>query len=472
MKQQIRDLDQQIVSEIILGNQCYWRLEELCALGTRFAGSVGEKLAQEYIMSELRSYGLQPELEPFDHLASKRKAALLEIVEPVSKELLAVSLAGGPSTPEGGIEGEVLFLGNGTPREFEEFKNQIKDRIVFVTSKSPKSDCSPPRQCHRRTKYGRAVAYGAKAFLFMNSQPGMLPQTGSTRQNAEGEIPAVTLPFEEGQVLRHYLGKGPVNVRLQVENESFINSTGNIVAEIPGKKRDEVVIIGGHYDCHDNSHGALDNGAGVAMLLELARILSRSGVQLEKTIRFVFFGVEEMASVGSSFYVANHRQELDTIHLFINIDGVGQPGGKTYDTQGFKDLSAYIQGIAEELDYEMKISNPAFSGDSLAFVMGGVPTAALKKSGSPGMFNYTGAVNSEDRGWGHTPADTIDKVTPYAFYESAIIAGRTLIRAASHKGRIAKYRNREEISSIIKEHGMDEVLHYMKWPTIAVGPKD
>ena len=470
MVEQILKLDKEIVSEIILENRCYQRVTELCELGTRFPGTKGEKLAREYILKEIKSYGYTPKVEKFEHLGWKRGISEVKIVEPLERELLSISLAGAPSTGKDGIDGEILFLGNGTPGEFEQYKDQIKDRIVFVTSLAPLGQCTPPRQCHRRTKYGRAVEFGAKAFIFMNSQAGMLPQTGSTRQNMTGEIPAVTIPFEEGELLKNLISKGPVRVKLVVENETFTNQSGNIVAELPGKKGDEVVIIGAHYDCHDNSHGAQDNGTGVAILLELARIIKNTKIKLEKTIRFIFFGVEEMAAIGSSFYVKEHQDELDKIHLYINVDGLGS-GGKIFDTQGFDDLSAYLLRIAKELNYQLKIPNPAFSGDALAFVFGGVPTAALKRSGSPGIFNFKGSINNEDRGWGHTSADTLDKIIPSSFYESAILAGRTLIRAANHNGPIAKYRCKKEVANILKHYGMDEVLYYMKWPTIPIESK-
>lgn len=471
MNEKIMKLDKEIVSEIILQNRCYSSLTQLCEFGTRFAGTPGEKMARDYIVAELKSCGLNATVEPFEHLGWRRKTARLQILEPINREVQTISLAGAPSTPAGGIEGVVVYVGNGTPAEFNRAKNDVKDKIVISTSLSPAGECSPPRQCHRRTKYGRAVEFGARAFIFMNSQAGMLPQTGSTRQNKAGEIPAVTIPFEEGEMVKHFLQKGPVKVRMEVENESFTNRTGNIVAELQGKNKDEVVIIGGHYDSHDIATGAGDNGAGVVTILELAKILTRVGAQFEKTIRFVFFGVEEMASVGSAFYVRDHKEELDTIHLFMNIDGQGSPGGKTFDTQGFDDLSDYILSVSKEMNYPMNIPSPSFSGDSISFVMGGVPTAALKKSGTPGMFDFRGTVQTEDRGWGHTSADTLDKITPFRLLEGAIIAGRVLVRAADHRGRIAKYRNKQETDEILEKYGMDEVARYMQWPTIAVAPK-
>ena len=208
MNAKIIKLDKEITSEIILKNNCYNLDLELCELGTRFAGTPGEKMAGDFIAAKLRSYGLDPKFEPFEHLGWRRGTARLEILEPIHRELATISLAGAPSTDRGGISGDVLYLGNGTPAEFNRAKNNIKDRIVLSTSLAPTGECLPPRQCHRRAKYGRAVEFGARAFIFMNSQAGMVPQTGSTLQNKTGKIPAVTVPFEEGEVLKHFLKKG------------------------------------------------------------------------------------------------------------------------------------------------------------------------------------------------------------------------------------------------------------------------
>ncbi len=462
-------LDKEIISEVLIKNYAYKKLWDLCDFGTRFAGSPGEETAREYIISELKEYGFKPKIEKFEHLGWKRGTADLKILHPYERQLTASSLAGGPST-QGDIGGTIVSVGNGTPAEFEAKKHEIKDHIVLSSSLSPKTQCKPPRQCHRRTKYGRAVEFGAKAFIFMNSQPGMLHQTGSLRQNKEGEIPAVTIPFEEGELLKRFVEKGDVEIQLDVKNTSFTNQTGNIVAEIKGKNPDEIVLIGAHYDCHDDSPGALDNGTGVTTLLELARILMNSGVEFEKTIRFVFFGVEELATVGSAFYVLKHKKELQNIDLFYNLDSPGSLGGKTYDVGGFNDLGKYILKTANEIEYPMKLATPSYGGDNVPFILRGVPTAGLRKTESPGMFSYPGSLNMEDRGWGHTPADTPDKLLPAQINEGVIIAGRFLIRTASTKGKIAEHKTEEDVKTLLAESGMDEVFHYMKYPIIPIWP--
>lgn len=470
MPNNTRMLDKELISEILLENRCLENLWALCDHGTRFPGTTGEKMARDFIVGELKEYGLKAKLEPFEHLGWRRGTAKVEILKPFERELQTISLAGGPSTDSEGITGEIVTVGNGTPAEFNRAKESVKGNIVLSSSLSPRTECIPPRQCHRRAKYGRAVEFGASAFIFTNSQRGMLPQTGSLRQNRLGEIPAVTVPFEEGELLKRYIKMGKLKVRVTVENESFTNKTSNIVAEIPGKNEDEVILIGGHYDSHDNSPGAMDNGSGVTTLLELARILASTGVEFEKTIRFVFFGVEELACVGSSFYVLNHLDELDKIKLMMNLDSPAARGGKTFDIGGFDDLGKFVLGVSMDISYPMKLRNPSFGGDQASFIVRGIPSASIRNSPSPGMFSYQGPITMEDRGWGHTSGDTPDKVSAADINEGAIVACRVLIRAADQKGPIARHRSEDEVNHILQKHGMDEVLRYMQWPNIPIYP--
>ena len=154
----------------------------------------------------------------------------------------------------------------------------------------------------------------------------------------------------------------------------------------------------------------------------------------------------------------------------MNLDSPGAQGGKTFDVGGFDDLGPFILKVSKEISYPMKLSRPSFGSDSLPFILRGVPSASMKKSRSPGLFSYQGPLVFEDRGWGHTSGDTPDKVTPAQINEGAIIAGRVLIRAANHKGEIAKHKTEDEVRKTIERHGMDEVLYYMKYPNIPIWP--
>lgn len=75
----------------------------------------------------------------------------------------------------------------------------------------------------------------------------------------------------------------------------------NIVATRLGKNTGQTVIVGAHFDTVDNTPGADDNGAAVAVLLELARTLGKH--DYEKTLMLVAFDMEEIGLAGSQAFV-------------------------------------------------------------------------------------------------------------------------------------------------------------------------
>src|SRR6185436_18924344 len=80
---------------------------------------------------------------------------------------------------------------------------------------------------------------------------------------------------------------------------------------IPGEKADEFVVLGAHLDSWDLAQGTTDNGTGSCIVLETARLLTRSGVKPKRTIRFVLFTGEEQGLHGSKQYVIRHKDEMD-----------------------------------------------------------------------------------------------------------------------------------------------------------------
>lgn len=100
----------------------------------------------------------------------------------------------------------------------------------------------------------------------------------------------------------------------------------NIIVEIPGKTRpEEVLILAAHFDAVPGSPGADDNGTGVATVLEAARVLKDAPMQ--RTVRLIFFNLEEVGLVGSRAYVQRIKPDLDakkyTILGMASIDMIG-----------------------------------------------------------------------------------------------------------------------------------------------------
>ncbi len=103
----------------------------------------------------------------------------------------------------------------------------------------------------------------------------------------------------------------PVTVELNIQNK-FLDNEGksfDIIGEIPGSDpalKDQIVMIGGHFDSWHAGTGATDNGVGSAVMLEVMRVLKASGLSMKRTVRVGLWTGEEEGLLGSRAYVTNH----------------------------------------------------------------------------------------------------------------------------------------------------------------------
>ena len=113
--------------------------------------------------------------------------------------------------------------------------------------------------------------------------------------------------------------KVPVKVSLALSARLTDNVEGfNVVAEIPGTDpalKDQVVMLGGHFDSWHSGTGATDNGAGSAVAMEAVRILKAIGVKPRRTIRVALWTGEEEDYFGSVGYVQKHFADMETMAL-------------------------------------------------------------------------------------------------------------------------------------------------------------
>lgn len=145
---------------------------------------------------------------------------------------------------------------------------------------------------------------------------------GSRGADAGSGLPTVTLAVEHYNRMVRVLAKGlPVKVELNVETRFYDETTPNgfnTVAEIPGtdpKLKDEVVMLGAHFDSVSAATGATDNAAGSAAMMEAMRILKTIGAKPRRTIRVALWGGEEEGLLGSRAYVREHFGDPATMLL-------------------------------------------------------------------------------------------------------------------------------------------------------------
>ncbi len=227
-----------------------------------------------------------------------------------------------------------------------------------------------------------------------------------------GSIPAIGVSYEDAM---HIKGRQyPVSVEIST------TSRGNDVTSCNGiglrkSKQSEEIIVCGHMDGWF-SPGAFDNGSGIAMLLDLARLLEP--YDLARSLRFITFGSEELGLHGSKSYTAT-RADLSQIACVLNLDCPAVRDGElTITTNENPRLHTFFEDLSDQLhvDVELKTEATLYS-DHYPFAEAGVPSAQFLSKGSTYIFS-------------HTEYDTLDKVSPESFTVPLILAGVCIIEGA------------------------------------------
>jgi Zn-dependent M28 family amino/carboxypeptidase len=400
-------------------------LERLVDVGDRMAGSEGERRAAEATRDALAEHARDARLEPFDVQGWTRGDARVT-AGGVEADPIAL-----PRSPAGEVTGDLVDLGYGLPEEFEA---DLAGAVVICDSNVPSWH---DRFIHRREKYYHAVEAGAAAFVFRNHVEGCLPPTGSVGTEADpiGEIPAVGVSKEAGARLsRRAEGE---TATVAVDCEAGAATSQNVHAEL-GPDTDEAVLVTAHVDAHDIAEGAMDNGAGTAVVVELAKALSAREDDLGTRVEFVVFGSEEVGLVGSTHLAA--ERDPASVKAVLNFDGVVRGRDLAAYTHGFDELDRAIERVSDRLGHPFEaVPELGPHSDHWPFVQEGVPG-----------YHVYADTGDEGRGWGHTFADTLDKLETRDLRESSVVLTELAVELASddvapeRKGTVELVRMLEE----------------------------
>ena len=146
---------------------------------------------------------------------------------------------------------------------------------------------------------------------------------------------------------------GMLGFQVDVDNQN--NGNIHVPCGILEGETDQLIVIGAHHDTVYNGHGAVDNTAGTATVMEIARqfgILHSELGDPKMTVYFCTWGGEEEGLWGSKEWVDKHRDDLaENLRLYINLDmnhvdaernsGVVLQGNSKTDVR-------HIRGLVEE----------------------------------------------------------------------------------------------------------------------------
>ncbi len=442
-------VDRQILGDLYLSRKGMDFLTELVEdYGSRFGGSEEERAAASFIEKKFEAAGADTAwTESFECTGWKRKNTSLSATAPESREFDCIAL---PYCPPGEVEAPLVYLGDGHPQAYEENAEKMKGAVVMVTTATPKFY---HRTMHRGEKLGRAVEAGAAGFIWMRGEPGGLPETGSARFGRACEIPAISVSYEVGHEILRLAEKDDVTLKIFSDNEIFETESLNVIAELRAGDEDaEHLVMGAHYDGHDISQAAADDGAGTAVVVEALRALAPHKDELKRTIRFVAFAQEEMGLMGSEDYAEKHSD--DPVRFMLNLDGAGRGENVTLVLQGWPENVSYFRQMAKGM-YESDIAvgdSPSLYSDMYPFSARGIPSGTLRSTPP--------ATSGAPRGYGHTYWDSLDKINPRFIEADAARVARIMFRLATQEELPLPKKDPAEIGDLLTEMGFDEVLRY------------
>lgn len=332
--------------------------------GARLTNSPNMRAAQQWAKQKLTDWGLQNA-----HLAAWKfgRGWSLEnfsagIIKPYYDPLIAYPKAWSAST-SGALRGKPVLFDAKTQADLDRFKGKLKGAIVLFSPSRPVkahfealatretdeallklANAAPPAEGDRgrfrnftpeqraerefqNKKWEMIYAEGAALVLEgSRADGGTVFVQGATlsypadtpadkRKNVRDKdaptvIPQVVVAIEHYNRIIRMIEKGsPVELEINISARYHDQDpmSHNVIAEIPGTDlRNEVVMLGAHFDSWHAGTGATDNASGSAVCMEAMRILQTLGVKPRRTIRIALWSGEEQGLLGSRAYVAEH----------------------------------------------------------------------------------------------------------------------------------------------------------------------
>lgn len=362
-------------------------IERLCAPGDRDPGTERNRAATAYVLERLRGLGLETHTLEFDVPEWRYTTAVCGFGG------RTLTMHPGPFSPA--CDGSGILRVVRHPRELAD----VEAGSVLLLADEIAATQFTPREYPFYSDPDHAAildALEAARPLAVLAATTSSAMTGAMSpfpliEEVRFTAPSAYLTAEEGRLLAAHEGEA-VSVRIESE---VLASTGQQPVGRRAGASGARIIVSAHVDSKPETPGAIDNAAGVAVLLAVAEQLGDRA--LSHTVEFVpFNGEDHVLAPGELAWLAANP-DLDDIRLVINIDAPGLPGSPTaYSVYGLDEATtACVEAVAA--------GNPGVApgpqwpaSDHMVFAMRGIPAIALTST------DFVTA----SRSFSHTPADT------------------------------------------------------------------
>jgi len=337
-------------------------MEYLCkTCGARQCGSIGERMAADYIEAEFKKLGYETVREEYDTIGWE--CSEFSLVN-VTKNCEIKNVTASYFSNSCDVEGVPLLI---TYEDVDKIESiPVRGRICFVEPYMEIMDANPNLVGGLNAFEEKLDSLGAAAVIFIGTYHLTdAPSTKLPRSPHTDNIAAITVGRDAAIDIRKNIND---TYRLKVSARKFPHRSCNVIARVSGCEKKGVV--GAHYDTAPFVEGAGDNASGTAVVLELARLAKeRCG---DFAVDFCTFSAEEYiprgekCPSGSANYIKTHKKE--DIRWYLNIDDVGMY------------LSSYSlhltnrEKLADIKSPVAHIDDKGPFGDESAFMSEGIPT--------------------------------------------------------------------------------------------------
>lgn len=396
---------------------------------TRIAGSPEEEKAAQILKAECDAIGVPAIIEPFEIEQGIVEEATLEILEPFQQEYPVTGYQCAENTPEGGLTAEFVYVENATDVDLQD----VQGKIVLVNG------------FMWVPLYKKLMKAGVAGIVTMEGElRDRREETDlSTRKlrrtlRTFGNVPMVhTRVLDAMDMVR----KGACKARMVLKGRTEERTSHNVVATVLGTQRpQEILSFGAHYDSVAFSKGVYDNGAGSVINMEVLRYFKENPPK--RTLKFMWYGSEEIGLEGSWAYVKAHKEELADHLLMINVD-VGGPilGHDGIAATAEDKLATYLEYFVKIHGFSAEVKQGIYSSDSIPFADSGIPGVNFTRFGAPGAAYI------------HNRFDTLDFLSADALAKTT----RTVLAFAQEMANAAVL----PVERKIPQNMVDEVEKYL-----------
>ncbi len=387
-------------------------------IGPRLAGTEADARAVAWAEQLLTEAGFDRVwLQPVTFPTWQRKLERAVITAPVAFEMVSLALGFSPATPAGGIAAEVVMFDDLAALEAAD-PAAVEGRIVFIRNRMQAArDGSGYGPAVQARSIGARVAAqkGGLALMIrsIGTSTNRFAHTGSQRFDADTRaLPAVAISNPDADRLERILSLGePVRAQIEVDAE-FIEAytSHNVIAEITGAKHPEqIVALGAHLDSWDVGTGALDDGAGIAIVTEAGRLILDLPRRPDRSIHIIHFAAEEIGLWGGRVWAESNADNFHNIQLGAESDFGAGP---------IYAMSARVSDAAwpviEAIQAELAPLGIALGGRRASGGPDFIPSAPF---GMAAVDLHQDGITYFD--YHHTENDTLDKIDPAHLAQNA-----------------------------------------------------